>query len=55
MYLRNLLDKLEFNPEESYTKACLKGMAEGALEGLIIVGAIDIISIGIGTIMKSVK
>ena len=52
MYLRLLLDKLEFKPEESYTKACLKGMAEGALEGLIIVGAMEIVSIAVDAIKK---
>ena len=52
MFLRELLDKLDYKLDESYTKTALKGLAEGALEGLVIVGAIELVSIAVDSIKK---
>ena len=52
MFLRVLLDKLDYKLDESYTKTALKGLAEGALEGLVIVGAIELVSIAVDSIKK---
>ena len=52
MYLRKLLDKTKWTEEDSIKKACLKGIAEGTLEGLIVVGAIEIVCIAVDAIKK---
>jgi hypothetical protein len=52
MYLRRLLDKTEWKEEDSIKKACLKGIAEGMLEGLIVVGALEIVYIAVDAIKK---
>ena len=52
MYLRRLLDKTEWTEEDSMKKAILKGLAEGMLEGLVVVGAIEIVCIAVDAIKK---
>jgi len=52
MYLRKLLDKTKWTEEDSIPKAMVKGIVEGTIEGLIVVGAIEIVSIAVDTIKK---
>ena len=52
MYLRKLLDKTKWTEEDSIPKAMVKGFVEGTIEGLIVVGAIEIVSIAVDTIKK---
>lgn len=50
--LRTLLDKLEFKEEDSFKKSCLKGMAEGMLDGLVVIGALELVYIAVDAIEK---
>jgi hypothetical protein len=42
--LEEVMKKLEFNSEDSTTKTALKGVAMGAIEGLVIVGALNVVA-----------
>ena len=50
--LRNLLDKTEWKEEDSLKKSCLKGMAEGMLDGLVVIGALELTCIIVDAIKK---
>ena len=52
MYLRKLLDKTKWTEEDSIPTAMVKGFVEGTIEGLIVVGAIEIVSIAVDAIKK---
>ena len=43
-YLRVLLDKIDYRNDDSLTKTFAKGMVEGALDGLVIVGAVHVVA-----------
>lgn len=50
-YLRVLLDKIDYRNDDSLKKAFAKGLLEGALDGLVIVGAVQVVS----NIVESIK
>ena len=51
-YLRVLLEKTEYRNEDSLKKAFLKGLTEGVLDGLVIVGAVTVVANIIDEIKK---
>ena len=43
-FLRVLLDKIEHEHDDSLKKTFAKGMVEGVLDGLVIVGAVKVVA-----------
>lgn len=43
-FLRIILDKVDYRYDDSLKKTFAKGMVEGVLDGLVIVGAVQLVA-----------